>query len=73
MSTPTPEERAESLVAVGALTPAGPLFVQLQGTAAEPIHFGPYENPDLAKKDAEKVRRFLAAVIREARAADSVP
>lgn len=72
MSTPTPEERAESLVAVGAPTPDGPLFVQLQGTAAEPVSFGPYENPDLAKKDAEKVRRFLAAVIREARGAEAV-
>lgn len=68
MSTPTPEERADSLVSLAPLTPDGPLFVKLQATGADPVCFGPYENPDLARQHAEQVRRFLAVVIREARA-----
>lgn len=66
MTTPFSDERMNALVSVGPLTPGGPPFVQLKGTAAEPVHFGPYENPDLARGDAEKVRLFLAAVLREA-------
>ena len=66
MTKSPPEERINALVIVAPLTPGGPLFVQLKGTAAEPVRFGPYENPDLARGDAEKVRRFLAAVLREA-------
>ncbi len=68
MSKLTPEERADSLVAVDSATPGGPLFVQLKGLAEDPILFGPYENPELARKDAAKVRQFLAEVVREARA-----
>jgi hypothetical protein len=68
MSKPTPEERADSLVAVGSATPGGPLFVQLKGLPGDPVLFGPYENPELARKDAAKVRQFLAKVVREARA-----
>ena len=67
MSKPTPEERADALVVVDSATPGGPLFVQLTGTPETPVLFGPYENPDLARKDAAKVRRYLAEVIREAR------
>jgi hypothetical protein len=68
MSKPTPEERADALVVVDSATPGGPLFVQLKGLPDGPVLFGPYENPDLAKKDAAKVRLFLAKVVREARA-----
>ena len=68
MSKPTPEERADSLVAVDSATPGGPLFIQLKGLPEGPILFGPYENPDLARKDAARVRQFLAQVVGEARA-----
>ena len=68
MSKPTPEQRADTLVVVDSATPGGPLFVQLTGLPEGVILFGPYENPDLARKDAAKVRQFLSNVIREARA-----
>jgi hypothetical protein len=68
MSKSTPEERADSLVVVDSATPGGPLFVQLTGLPEGPVLFGPYENPNLARKDAVKVRQFLAKVIGEARA-----
>jgi hypothetical protein len=68
MNKPTPEERADALVVLDSATPGGPLFLQLKGSPEGPILFGPYENPDLARKDAAKMRRFLAGVIREARA-----
>jgi hypothetical protein len=68
MNKPTPEERADSLVIVESATPGGPLFVQLLTLPEGPVLIGPYENPDLARKDAAKVRQFLAKVIREARA-----
>jgi hypothetical protein len=68
MNKPTPEERADALVVVDIATPGGPLFLQLTGLPEGPILLGPYENPDLARKDAAKVRQFLAGVIREARA-----
>ena len=62
MSTPIPEVQAALLVIVDSLSPGGPLFVQLKGET-EVVSFGPYENPDLARGDAVKVRRFLAEVI----------
>jgi hypothetical protein len=65
LSVPTPEEQGASLVIVDSLSPGGPLFVQLKGEM-EIVSFGPYENPDLARGDAVKVRRFLAEVIRKA-------
>ena len=68
MSKSTPEQRADTLVVVDSATPGGPLFVQLTGLPEGAILFGPYENPDLARKDAAKVRQFLSNVIREARA-----
>ena len=71
MSQSTPEERADSLVTVDSATPGGPLFVQLKGLPEGPVLFGPYENPDLARKDGAKMRRFLAEIIREARAEGS--
>jgi hypothetical protein len=64
----TPEDWADALVVVDAITPGGPLFVQFKPISQEPILFGPYENPDLARKDAAKARQFLAELIHAARA-----
>jgi hypothetical protein len=64
---PTPEERAEALVSWGSSQPGGPHMVRLQGLLDEPVILGPYLNPDLAKQDAARIRRFLAALIDEAR------
>jgi hypothetical protein len=63
---PTPEQRAESLVAVTCRAPGEPYFLELRGPRLKPVRLGPYQNPDLAKGDARLVREFLAAVIREA-------
>ena len=73
MNMPTPEERADALVVVDSATPGGPLFVQLLGSPDGPVLFGPYENPALAHKDADNVRRFLTEVIRAARAEGAAP
>ena len=64
MRTSEIESQADALVTVAPLSPAGPLFMQLKGEM-ETIAFGPYENPDLARGDGVKVRRFLAEVIRK--------
>jgi hypothetical protein len=64
---PTPEERAEALVAVRREVPGGPCFIHLGEGLGAPVRLGPYENPAVAKDEAREVRRFVAAVIREAR------
>jgi hypothetical protein len=69
--TLAPEVQADALVRVESVTPGGPLFVQLKGET-EAVCFGPYENRDLAHRDAVKMRRFLAEVIRRAEASGGV-
>ena len=65
----TPEQRAEALVAVGPKEPGGFWFIRLLEVVSPEVWLGPYENPSLAKADAERVRHFVAAVIREAQGA----
>ena len=60
----TPEERAQSLVHVGPRVAGGPWFVELRELLPEPVQLGPYENPDLAKRDARKIQQYLAAALR---------
>jgi hypothetical protein len=68
MSTPaSPEQRAEALVAVECRCPGGAWFVRLGELLQPPLLLGPYENPALARVDANRLRAYLAAAIREAR------
>jgi hypothetical protein len=72
MSTPpSPEQRAEALVAAECRRPGGAWFVRLGELLEAPVLLGPYENPTLAREDAARLRQYLAAVIREARSATS--
>jgi hypothetical protein len=66
---PTPEERAAALVSAGAKEEGGAWFVRLQALGEEEVLLGPHPNPAVAREEADKVRRFVAAVIREARQA----
>lgn len=66
---PTPEERAGALVEARPDEPGGPWFVELRELTDPPLRLGPYANPQLAREDAENLRRFLAAAIQEARQA----
>ena len=67
MCSPTPEQRAEALVAVGPKEPSGLWFVRLTEVVSPDVFLGPYENPALAKGYADRVCGFVAAVIRTAR------
>jgi hypothetical protein len=67
-TTPTPEERAASLVATVCAPSGGAWFVEVREPEGTAFRIGPYENPAHARGDAEKVRKVLTAVIREARA-----
>src|SRR5947209_6564903 len=60
----TPEQRAESLVAVGPKEPGGFWFIRLQEVVSPEVWLGPYENPSLARADADRIRQFVAAVLR---------
>ena len=62
----SPEQRAEALVAVLCPCPGGSWFVRLGEVVEPPMLLGPYENPALAREDADRLRRYLAAVIRDA-------
>src|SRR5207302_1422202 len=67
MSKPgTPEERARSLVGAGCKVPGGPWFVELKELLHPPLFLGPYRNPSGAREDADRIRQFLAAALREA-------
>jgi hypothetical protein len=59
------EKRAETLVAVGRKVPGGPWFVELRKVLDEPVSLGPYPNPDLARQDANRIRQYVAALLRE--------
>ena len=66
--TASPEEkRAQALVEVGRKVPGGPWFVQLRDLLEQPIYLGPYPNPQVAKEDVERLRRYVAALLREGR------
>lgn len=54
----SPEELAEEFVAV---TPVG---IALRAPGVEPVHICEHPNQSLVKERAEKIRAFLAAVIR---------
>ncbi len=72
MSTlPTPEKCAEALVAVRSKVAGGPLFIELRELVQPSVFIGPYRNPNVVKEEAEKIRQFIAAVIRDARQAEA--
>jgi hypothetical protein len=61
----TPEARAEELVAVRHDAASGLSYVELGGPPGAPVRLGPYQNPDNAKGDAARIRRWVAALIHE--------
>jgi hypothetical protein len=63
-NTPTPDTLADDLVTVDSQVPGGGHYVTLHTPGAAPVCLGPYLNRDVAKLDAARVRRFVAAVIR---------
>lgn len=67
--TPSPEERAAGLVDTACPVAGGPWFIELRELLPVPVQIGPYQNPAVARDDAAKIRQFVVAVIREARAA----
>ena len=62
----TSEERAHGLVVVGREEPNGAFYIVLRNPGCRTVYLGPYDNRDVAKLEAACVRRFVAAVIREA-------
>jgi hypothetical protein len=64
---PTAVARAEGLVVVGRDGPSGGFFIILRSPGGRPVYLGPYDNRDVAKLEATRVRAFVAAVIGEAR------
>jgi hypothetical protein len=61
------EKRAEELVTVIHKPTGGAFYVCLSELVKPPVLLGPYMNPSVAAEDAEKIRAFVAAVIRESR------
>jgi hypothetical protein len=62
---PTAEARADSLVGVGREGPSGGFYVILRNPGGGSVYLGPYANRDVAKLEANRIRSFVAAVIRE--------
>jgi hypothetical protein len=63
----SPEEWAEELVRVAAGEPGGPWTVELRGLLPEPVVLNRHPNPALVQEDAERIKAYLAALIREVR------
>ena len=59
----------DSLVSVGPKQPGAGWCVYLKGVGEDTICVGPYANPALAKELAEKVKKYLAALIEQVRTA----
>jgi hypothetical protein len=64
---PTACVRAESMVGVGREGPSGGFHIILRSPGGHAVYLGPYDNRDVAKLEATRVRGFVAAVIRKAR------
>jgi hypothetical protein len=62
----TKEVQAECLVGVGRDGPSGGFFIVLRNPGGRSVYLGPYANRDVAELEANRVRGFVAAVIREA-------
>jgi hypothetical protein len=72
MSTlPTPEERAAALVTTTRSEASGLWRICLTGLLEQPVLLDAEPNGSVVKKQAARLRQFLAAVIREARQASS--
>ena len=65
--TPKAEERADALVIVGREEPGRGYYIILRNPGGQSVYLGPYDNPDVARLEAGRVRCFVAAVIQEAR------
>ena len=65
----TPEDDVTGLVVARTKVPGGPWFVEVKGPQQEPFFLGPYDNRGVARDDAAKIRRLVAAVIAKARPA----
>jgi hypothetical protein len=59
-TTASPESLAERTVGVA----GGCHYVRLAVPGADPVYFGPYPNPAVARERADHVRRFVAALLR---------
>jgi len=68
---PSPEKRAQALVVARSNVPGGPWFVELRELLPLTVCLGPYQNPSIAQEDAQRIREFIAAVIRETRRAST--
>jgi hypothetical protein len=55
--------RAQALVRVRSRQPGGPWFVELTRASAPPVPIGPYENPAIAREQAQHIRDYLAALL----------
>lgn len=64
---PSPEELASRYVTVEPCHNGSPC-VSLRVPGAEPIEFGPYPNPSVAREKAEALRLAIAAVLVAGRA-----
>jgi hypothetical protein len=62
---PTAEARAANLVGVGREGPSGGFYIILRNPGGGSVYLGPYANRDVAKLEANRIRGFVAAVIRE--------
>ncbi len=63
----SPEEWAEALVSVSSEQPGAPWSVEMGRLLPQPIRVCTHQNPTLVEDDANRIKAYLAALIREAR------
>jgi hypothetical protein len=57
------ESQIEELVTVAHDEDSDNWHVLLNTPGGEAVRLGPYDNPDIAKREAKQIREFLAAVL----------
>jgi len=62
---PPAEDGVESLVRIDTKHPGEGWCVFLEGVDEEEVCLGPYANPSVAREQAEKIQKYLAALIRK--------
>lgn len=67
------KEALESWIVVRSHVPGGNHYIDLMDGGALYFAFGPYENPGIASREAERLRQFIGLLLEAAHTAASLP
>lgn len=73
LMNPNLKEVLESRIVVRSHQPGGPHFIDLMHDGGLYVAFGPYIHPDVAAREAARLREFIALILEPAHKAATMP